>query len=123
MRDTNPIEAEKWLFKALKLGYPKAAKSFLNRHYLTEGSSRDIKKTYYYNRILGQLGGDEKSDEMIIEERVEVDGSVMFDENGYMVTRKLISQEEQDELDRQVEEFVKDIKINLFLDETSIELF
>ncbi|CCN47047.1 conserved hypothetical protein [Vibrio nigripulchritudo MADA3029] len=123
MRDTNPIEAEKWLFKALKLGYPKAAKAFFNKYYLADSDSKDIKKTYYYNRVWGKLGGGEKSSEMIIEERVEVDGSVIFDENGYMVTRRLISQEEQDELDRQVEEFIKDIKINLFLDETSIELF
>ncbi|MBD1555882.1 sel1 repeat family protein [Vibrio sp. S9_S30] len=120
IEETNPVEAGKWLDKAIKLGYPEAAEALYFKYHL---DSQDNKKTYYYNKLFGMMGGRERDSSYFLIEAVKVDGSAVFDEDGKMVTRRLISQEEQDELDRQVEEFVKDIKINLFLDETSIELF
>ncbi|MEF1284895.1 sel1 repeat family protein, partial [Vibrio sp. M250220] len=45
------------------------------------------------------------------------------DEEGRPVFKTLITKEEQAELDKQVAEFVKDITPNMFLDETSLELF
>ncbi|CCO45929.1 conserved hypothetical protein [Vibrio nigripulchritudo SOn1] len=122
-KDTDPLGAEEWLNKALNLGYKNAAEAFLNKYFLKKNGVRNISKSYYYNRVLGRLGGDEMKSEVFITEVVEKDGVATFDENGKMIVRRLITQEEQDELDRQVEEFVKDIKINLFLDEISIELF
>ncbi|WP_196767285.1 sel1 repeat family protein, partial [Vibrio nigripulchritudo] len=122
-KDTDPLGAEEWLNKSLNLGYKNAAEAFLNRYFVKKNGVRNISKSYYYNRVLGRLGGDEMKSEVFITEVVEKDGVATFNENGKMVVRRLITQEEQDELDRQVEEFVKDIKINLFLDETSIELF
>ncbi|MBF4243054.1 sel1 repeat family protein, partial [Vibrio anguillarum] len=44
-------------------------------------------------------------------------------ENGEPVFEILVTEQEQAEMDKQVAEFVKDIKPNLFLDETSINLF
>ncbi|WP_064669076.1 hypothetical protein, partial [Vibrio nigripulchritudo] len=116
-------EANKWIDKAITLGYPKAAESlFYNYHLRREKNKNDIKKSYYYNLVLEALGGDAKDKESIIMEIVRVDGSLVLDEDGDFVYRTMITKKEQDELNRQVEEFVKDIKINLFLDETSIEL-
>ncbi|WP_038147430.1 sel1 repeat family protein [Vibrio nigripulchritudo] len=122
-RDTDPLKAEEWLYKALKLGYPKAAKSLFKKYYLEESGSEDNEMCYYYNRLVELLGGRKVSDNLFLIKSVEVDGFPIFDENGEMVTRRLISLERQEELDKKAEEFVKDIKINLFLDETSIELF
>ncbi|GLQ75033.1 hypothetical protein GCM10007932_43950 [Vibrio penaeicida] len=121
--DTDPISAEKWLYKALSLGYPNAAEAFLNKYFLDDSDNKDLEKTYFYNKLWGELGGRKMSDEIFLIESVKVNGATVFDDKGKRVTRRIISQEEQNELDRQVEEFVKDIKINLFLDETSIELF
>ncbi|MDP2574128.1 sel1 repeat family protein [Vibrio penaeicida] len=123
VRDTNPVEAEKWLYKALKLGYSKAVDALFNKYFLKKNGYKDYKKSYYYNKLSEKLGGRKENDNLFLIEGVEVDGMPIFDDEGKRVTRRIISQEEQDELDRQVEEFVKDIKINLFLDETSIELF
>ncbi|MDP2574130.1 sel1 repeat family protein [Vibrio penaeicida] len=120
LEETNSVEAEKWLNRALRLGYPEAAEA-LYLNYSVD--VKDNKKAYYYNRLSGSLGGHERNNNRFLIEGVRVDGMPLFDENGKRVTRRIISQEEQDELDRQIEEFVKDIKINLFLDETSIELF
>ncbi|WP_104401914.1 sel1 repeat family protein [Vibrio penaeicida] len=120
IEETNSVEAERWLNRALNLGYPEAAEAlFLNFSVDIE----DNEKSYFYNRLSGALGGHERNSNRFLIQGVEVDDMPLFDENGKRVTRRIISQEKQDELDRQVEEFVKDIKINLFLDETSIELF
>lgn len=51
------------------------------------------------------------------------DNRAVTDENGRPVFDILISEQEQAEMDKQVTEFVKDIKPNMFLDETSIDLF
>lgn len=123
IRDTNPAKAEEWLYKALKQGYPKAANVLFNQYFKRRHSDEGNKKSYYYNKLSEKLGGRKENDNLFLIEGVEVDGMPVFDDAGKRVTRRIISQEEQDELDRQVEEFVKDIKINLFLDETSIELF
>ncbi len=48
---------------------------------------------------------------------------LVFDENGKPMFKILVTTEEQAELDKQAEEFAKDIKPNMFLDETSIKLF
>ncbi|KJY80559.1 hypothetical protein TW74_04360 [Vibrio nigripulchritudo] len=123
IREADPTEAEKWLYRALKLGYAKAAEALFNKYSLKKYGYQDNKKSYYYNKVSGKLGGYKENDSLFLIEGVEVDGMPVFDDDGKRVTRRIISHEEQDELDRQVEEFVKDIKINLFLDETSIELF
>ncbi|CCN70106.1 conserved hypothetical protein [Vibrio nigripulchritudo SFn118] len=122
-KETNIKDAEKWLYKAIKLGYPQAAKILFDIYFLSGDEVDSKKKSYYYNKMYRDLGGDAQSDSYFLSEKVKENGVPVFDEQGKLVTRRIISQEEQDELERQVEEFVKDIKINLFLDETSIELF
>ncbi|NIY85409.1 sel1 repeat family protein [Vibrio hepatarius] len=123
-------EALEWNLKAIKLGYAKAARLFYYVYSQGEKDSDgniiiqpDIKKAYYYNKISGALGG-EKEDDLRITERMRVkDQLPVVDENGRPVFEVLITKEEQAELDKQVAEFVKDIKPNMFLDETSLELF
>ncbi|MEX0336524.1 sel1 repeat family protein [Vibrio tubiashii] len=123
-------EALEWNLKAIKLGYAEAARVFYYVYSQGEKDSNgniiihpDVKKAYYYNKISGALGG-EKEDDLRITERMRVkDQRPVVDENGRPVFEVLITKEEQAELDKQVAEFVKDIKPNMFLDETSLELF
>ncbi|MEF1286083.1 sel1 repeat family protein [Vibrio sp. M250220] len=124
-------EAFKWNNKAIKLGYADAALVFYYSYSQGEKDSKgniiihpDVKKAYYYNRLSGALGGEEKSAHRITQEHVYDEyGSPLADEEGRPVFKTLITKEEQAELDKQVAEFVKDITPNMFLDETSLELF
>ncbi|MGY5538122.1 sel1 repeat family protein [Vibrio brasiliensis] len=124
-------EAFKWNNKAIKLGYADAALVFYYSYSQGEKDSKgniiihpDVKKAYYYNRLFGALGGKEKSAHRITQEHVYDEyGSPLADEEGRPVFKTLITKEEQAELDKQVAEFVKDITPNMFLDETSLELF
>lgn len=117
--------ADEWVDKAIDLGYAKAAQT----QYFTYSLGRkniepDVKKAYYYNRLSGALGGDEDPTNTITQENVVDDyGYPISDEEGNAVMRVLITPEEQAKLDSQVIERVKDIKPNMFLDETSIDLF
>ncbi|NIY85408.1 tetratricopeptide repeat protein [Vibrio hepatarius] len=124
-------EAIEWNLKAIKLGYAEAARVFYLVYSQGEKDSngniiiqRDVKKAYYYNRLSGALGGEEKEAYKITQEHIlDEYGSPLADEDGRPVMKDLITKEEQAELDKQVAEFVKDIKPNMFLDETSLELF
>ncbi|MCZ4293981.1 sel1 repeat family protein [Vibrio sinaloensis] len=124
-------EAIEWNLKAIKLGYAEAARVFYLVYSQGEKDSngniiiqRDVKKAYYYNRLSGALGGEEKKAYSITQEHIlDEYGSPLADEDGRPVMKDLITKEEQAELDKQVAEFVKDIKPNMFLDETSLELF
>ncbi|ENM5835459.1 sel1 repeat family protein [Vibrio metoecus] len=124
-------DAMKWINKAIELGYAEAART-LYLAYRTGEKDRngnvilqpDPKKAYFYNRLTGALGGEEKLARLITQEPVhDKDGIPLADENGDPVFDILVTEQEQAEMDKQVAEFVKDIKPNLFLDETSINLF
>ncbi|MCG6232924.1 sel1 repeat family protein [Vibrio furnissii] len=124
-------EAMKWINKAIELGYAEAART-LYLAYRTGEKDRngnvilqpDPKKAYFYNRLTGALGGEEKLARLITQEPVhDKDGIPLADENGDPVFDILVTEQEQAKMDKQVAEFVKDIKPNLFLDETSIDLF
>nr|MBF4270217.1 sel1 repeat family protein [Vibrio anguillarum] len=65
----------------------------------------------------------EEETSSIISTRLIKDGLPVSDENGEPVFEILVTEQEQAEIDKQVVEFVKDVKPNLFLDETSINLF
>ncbi|MGD8118486.1 tetratricopeptide repeat protein [Vibrio sp. TRT 29B02] len=124
-------EALKWNIKAIKLGYPDAATSLYHAYSQGKKDSLgqtfihpDVKKAYYYNRLSGALGGEETPADLITEEHIlDEYGYPLADEEGRPVFKTLITKEEQAELDKQVAEFVKDITPNMFLDETSLELF
>ncbi|EGR1312206.1 sel1 repeat family protein, partial [Vibrio cholerae] len=83
----------------------------------------DPKKAYYYSRLTEALGGPKQDNSLILYRNVIKDGLPISDENGEAVLEILVTEQEQAEMDKQVAEFVKDIKPNLFLDETSINLF
>ncbi len=84
---------------------------------------RDPKKAYYYNRLSGALGGEEDSAHRMTRKLVFNELGPILDEEGRFIYETIISEEEQAEMDKQVAEFVKDIKPNMFLDETSMRLF
>ncbi|MDE1236470.1 sel1 repeat family protein [Vibrio aestuarianus] len=124
-------EAMKWINRAIELGYAEAARTLYLAYRVGEKDrdgnvilQPDPKKAYFYNRLTGALGGEEKLARLITQEPVhDKDGIPLADENGEPVFEILVTEQEQAEMDKQVAEFVKDIKPNLFLDETSIDLF
>ncbi len=72
------------------------------------------------------LGGDARSPRFLISEvQIDEDGFIITDENDMPIHNILITDEEQAEIKQQVADFIKEhnIKPNLFLDETSIDLF
>ncbi|HFG2238680.1 TPA: sel1 repeat family protein, partial [Vibrio cholerae] len=122
--------ALKWINQAIQLGYPAAARSLYYAYSQGEkdGSGKliiqkDVKKAYFYNRVSGALGGEQQENISITHKMRVKDGRPMTTENGEPVFEILVTEQEQAEMDKQVAEFVKDIKPNLFLDETSINLF
>ncbi|EOX3118693.1 sel1 repeat family protein [Vibrio cholerae] len=122
--------ALKWINQAIQLGYPAAARSLYYAYSQgkKDGSGKliiqkDVKKAYFYNRVSGALGGEQEEDTDITHKMRIKDGRPMTTENGEPVFEILVTEQEQAEMDKQVAEFVKDIKPNLFLDETSIDLF
>ncbi|KOO07629.1 sel1 repeat family protein [Vibrio hepatarius] len=122
-------EAMKWINKAIKLGYAEAAETLYFTYSQGEKDRAgkviiqpDPKKAYYYNRLSGALGGEERQSN-VTETLMIKDSQVVVDENGDPVFEILVTEQEQAEMDKQVAEFVKDIKPNMFLDETSIDLF
>ncbi|EPE2649839.1 sel1 repeat family protein [Vibrio fluvialis] len=128
--DGNVEGALKWANQAIQLGYPAAARSlyFAYSQGKKDGSGKliiqkDVKKAYFYNRVSGALGGEQEEDTDITHKMRIKDGRPMTTENGEPVFEILVTEQEQAEMDKQVAEFVKDIKPNLFLDETSIDLF
>ncbi|EGA65229.1 sel1 repeat family protein [Vibrio brasiliensis] len=123
-------EAKKWINKAIDLGYAEAARVLYYSYSQGEKDSTgnviiqpDRKKTYYYNRISGALGGEQEEDSRITQKMLVKNNRPVVDQDGGPVFEMLITEEEQAELNRQVEERVKDIKPNMFLDETSLDLF
>ncbi len=128
----NLDEAMKWINEAIRLGYPEAARTLYLSYFLGEKDSNgngnvviqpDPKKAYYYNRLSGALGGEESDSGIIVHRRAIENGLPISDQNGDPVFEILVTEQEQAEMDKQVAEFVKDIKPNMFLDETSIDLF
>ncbi|MBY8079900.1 sel1 repeat family protein [Vibrio fluvialis] len=123
-------EAMKWINNAIELGYAEAARTLLLSYTLGEKDRSgniimppDPKKAYYYSRLTEALGGPKQDNSLILHKRIIKDGLPASDENGEPVFEILVTEQEQAEMDKQVAEFVKDIKPNLFLDETSIDLF
>ena len=125
LNETDIKQAEEWANKAINLGYAKAARTlYLVYSQGHGGIKQNSKKAYYYNRLSGILGGEEKESHKITHQLMFDDqGQLVKDADGQILFDVLITEEEQSELDKQVEEFAKDIKPNMFLDETSIELF
>lgn len=129
--DTIGVDAAlEWAHKAIVLGYAEAANALYMSYTVgqkdTDGNyiiEPNPKKAYYYNRLSGALGGREESASQITETIRVKDNRPVTDSNGRPVFDILVTKQEQAELDKKVEEFVKDIKPNMFLDETSIDLF
>ncbi|MBF4242591.1 sel1 repeat family protein, partial [Vibrio anguillarum] len=118
-------EAMKWINKAIELGYAEAARTLLLTYTLGDKDhdgnfiiQPDPKKAYYYSRLTEALGGPKQDNSLILHKRIIKDGLPVSDENGEPVFEILVTEQEQAEMDKQVAEFVKDIKPNLFLDET-----
>ncbi|EOI6461174.1 sel1 repeat family protein, partial [Vibrio cholerae] len=117
-------------YKAIELGYAEAARTLYLAYRVGEKDrdgniimSPDPKKAYYYSRLAEALGGPKQDNSLILHKRIIKDGLPVSDENGEPVFEILVTEQEQTEMDKQVAEFVKGIQPNLFLDETSINLF
>ena len=108
LRKTNPKEAEKWINEAVKLGYPLAARS-LSIAYLFMGepvvggpiNKELLKKSYFYEFIF----------------KTWTRGSVS------KLRYEAISKSELVPTKQQAKEFMKDIKVNQFLDKNDNPIF
>ncbi|MGF1689472.1 sel1 repeat family protein [Photobacterium japonica] len=117
-------EALKWIFKALELGYGKAAES-LSYAYNNGDSMLDVDyhEAYMYHKIAIALGSD-ISGSPKVKLNIEDDfGLYKTDMNGDFIYEILITPEEQADLDKQAEAFLKRVKPNRFLDEATHKLF
>lgn len=125
VKTTDRELAEQWINQAIELGYADAARTLYLVYSQGHGGIQpSTKEAYYYNRLSGILGGEEREGHKITHQLMFDDqGQLVKDVDGQILFDVLITEEEQAELDKQVEEFAKDIKPNMFLDETSIELF
>lgn len=123
--NTNYEEAKKWADKAIQLGYAPSAKAMYYTYSQGEKNIQpDPSKAYYYNELFRALGGDAKSKDYM-SRRVSRDehGYPIQDSDGNIVFDVLVAKEDQEQLDKLVVERIKGIKPNMFLDETSIDLF
>ena len=117
--------AEQWINQAIELGYANAARTLYLVYSQGHGGVKpSTKKAYYYNRLSGILGGEERESHKITHQlKLDEQGQLVKDADGQILFDVLITKEDQAELDKQVEEFAKDIKPNMFLDEISKKLF
>lgn len=123
-------KAMEWIHKAVNLGYAEAAHSLFLSYSSGEKDAEgkiqiepNPKLAYYYNQLSGALGGRMNDSDLIVEKLLIKDDAPVYDENGSPIYKVVVTKQEQAELDKKVEEFVKEIKPNMFLDETSIDLF
>lgn len=117
-------ESHEWIFKAIELGYPEAAKYLsLAYKYGDEGFGVDYFKSYFYHKVAAAFGSDLSGSPKVSEHIKDKNGRNMMDKNGNFIYKVLITPEEQADLDKQAEEFLKRVKPNRFLDEATHKLF
>ncbi|MEZ8027534.1 hypothetical protein [Enterovibrio norvegicus] len=114
-----------WLQKSLDTGFPTAAKSLCSAYqWGGEGFPIDIEKAFYYSVVNEVLNKGRDECKVFTQESVTDEyGLIVSDSEGRSIKRDLISKERQQELRKEAEAYAKTLTPNLFLDETTIELF
>ncbi|MBV7296278.1 hypothetical protein [Enterovibrio paralichthyis] len=114
-----------WLQKSLDTGFPSTAKSLCLDYKLGwEGFPVDLEKAFYYSVVHEVLNkGRDKCEVTTYEFLKDEYGGFIEDDNGEWVAKDLISEERQEELRKEAEAYAETLTPNLFLDETTIELF
>ncbi|MGF1727856.1 sel1 repeat family protein [Photobacterium nomapromontoriensis] len=117
-------KANEWIFKALELGYYKAANT-LSYLYETgsDGYPEDFIQSYYYYRLTIALGGNISGSPRVVKLLKNEWGGGLKGEDGKSVYKILVTPEQQAAMDKKVEEFIQRVKPNRFLDETTTKLF
>ncbi|WP_283130135.1 hypothetical protein [Enterovibrio norvegicus] len=114
-----------WLQKSLDTGFPTAASSLCTAYSVGgEGFPANLEKAFYYSVIHEVLNKGRDKCKVFIQESVKDElGFSIRDSNDRVVKRNLISEERQQELRKEAEAYAETLTPNLFLDETTIELF
>ena len=124
-------EANKWANKSLKLGYYSVADSLYrtyqkkSRQVAAKAETIElIKKAYFYSVVSVSLGGRGGVEKFMFSRILKDEaGNDVRDENGYFIDEILITKAEQAEIKQQAKDFLKGVKVNLFLTKNSYGLF
>ena len=123
--------AEQWADKAIKLGYYRVADA-LSLIYRTKSRKvitkteiiQLLKKSYFYSEVSVSLGGRGGFEKFMFSRILKDEaGNDVRDKNGYFIDEILITKAEQAEIKQQAKDFLKGIKVNLFLTKNSYGLF
>ncbi|WP_281546344.1 hypothetical protein [Grimontia sp. SpTr1] len=114
-----------WMLKSLDTGFPIAARSLcISYDTGMEGFPFNLEKAFYYSVVYEVLNKGRDECEVTTYEFLKDEyGGFIEDENGEWVAKDLISEERQQELRKEAEAYAETLTPNLFLDETTIELF
>ncbi|MBV7296276.1 hypothetical protein KU854_00045 [Enterovibrio sp. NIFS-20-8] len=115
-----------WLLKSLEEGLPSAAMALCSANWFgRENVPINLEAAFYYSVIHEALSkGSDKCDVPTFEYLKDEYGGFIENESGDdWISRDLISKERQEELRKEAEAYAETLTPNLFLDETTIELF
>ncbi|MBV7296274.1 hypothetical protein KU854_00035 [Enterovibrio sp. NIFS-20-8] len=114
-----------WLQKSLDTGFPSAASALCISYKLGgDDFPYDLEKAFYYSVVHEVLNKGRDECKVFTQESVTDElGLIVVDSEGKSVKRDLISKERQEELRKEAEAYAETLTPNLFLDETTIELF
>ena len=129
-KDDGVESADKWANKSLKFGYYGVADDL---HFIYQKKSREVatkaetiellKKAYYYSVVSALLKGGDYDNWLTTRILEDAQGKGVEDENGYYVKEVMITKTEQAEIEQQAKDFLKGVKVNLFLTKNSYGLF
>ncbi|PMN87958.1 hypothetical protein [Enterovibrio norvegicus] len=114
-----------WLQKSLDTGFPDTAKSLCIDYKLGwEDFPVDLEKAFYYSVVYEVLNKGRDECKVFTQESVTDEyGLIVSDSEGKSIKRDLISEERQQALRKEAKAYAETLTPNLFLDETTIELF
>ncbi|WP_283130123.1 hypothetical protein [Enterovibrio norvegicus] len=114
-----------WLQKSLDTGFPTAARALCTMYIVgREGFPVNREKAFYYSVVNELLNKGRDECKVFTQESVTDEyGLIVSDSEGRSIKRDLISEDRQQELRKEAEAYAETLTPNLFLDETTIELF
>jgi len=120
-------EADKWVYRALNLGYVRAARTLYFK-YSPNGKGRgktksEREKAYYYGTIYIESGGWKRIDSDILRtELTDENGKRLYDEAGNQLYEEHFTEAERIEIEQRAKDFLKKVKPDAFLTKNTREL-
>ena len=120
-------EADKWVHRALNLGYIGAARTLYFK-YSPNGKGRgktklEREKAYYYGTIYIESGGWKRIDSDILRSKLtDENGKRLYDEAGNQLYEEHFTEAERIEIEQRAKDFLKKVKPDAFLTKNTREL-